>query len=268
MQGTTSSRGLAPGIRSCLAVVAGFLALFVLQSPAQAVEKTFACDSLRVLKQGRQLPAVAEALLRRRSLTVLAIGSSSTEGVGASGPDAAYPRRLEATLAARWPRAEITVVNAGIGGETAPRTLQRLEAALQERRYDLVVWPLGTNDALRGETADAFRANLDQGIQAIRASRSDLVLVDPQYFPGIKNPEAYEALVTTIGRVAAEDNIPVFSRYAMMKGWAERSPDDLLAGLSPDQFHMNDTGYDCLGKGLALHISSMARQGPAMAATR
>lgn len=267
MQGTTSSRGLAPGIRSCLALVAGVLALFA-AIPAFAAERGFACDSLRVLKQGHRLPAVAEALLRRRSLTVLAIGSSSTEGAGASSPQATYPSRLESTLAARWPRAEVTVVNAGVGGETAPRTLERLEAALKERHFDLVLWQLGTNDALRGGTPEAFKAHLDQGIQAIRASGSDLVLVDPQYFPGIKDPGAYEAFVETIGRVAAEDHIPVFSRYTMMKAWAARGEDDLLAGLSPDRFHMNDTGYDCLGKGLAVHISDMARQGPAIAATR
>lgn len=268
MQGTTSSRGLAPGIRLCLALVAGLLSMFASLIPTSAAEKGFACESLRFLRQGYRLPVVAEALIRRRSLTVLAIGSSSTEGVGASGPQAAYPSRLEATLSARWSRADVSVVNAGVGGETVPKTLERLEAVLKNQHFDLVVWQLGTNDALRGGTPATIRSYLDKGLRAIRTSGSDVVLVDPQYFPGIKDLSAYEAIVETIGRVAEEDNVPLFSRYAMMKAWAARGEDDLLTGLAGDRFHMSDTGYDCLGKGLAMHISDMARQGPAVAATR
>jgi lysophospholipase L1-like esterase len=268
MQGTTSSRGFAPGIRLCLALVAGIFALCAVPLSSNASEKGFACDTQRVLRHAHRLPAVAEALTRRRSLNVLAIGSSSTEGIGASGPHASYPSRLEATLSARWPRAEVTVVNAGVGGETAPRTLERLEAALKERHFDLVVWQLGTNDALRGGTPEAMKSFLEQGLHAIRANGSDVVLVDPQFFPGIKDLAAYEAVVEAIGHVAREDQVPVFSRYAMMKGWAARGEEDLLAGLAGDRFHMSDTGYDCLGKGLALHITDMARQGPAIAATR
>lgn len=268
MQGTTSSRGVAPGIWLCLALVAGVLALCAVPMPSTAGEKGFACDTQRVLRHGHRLPAVAEALLRRRSLSVLAIGSSSTEGIGASGPHAAYPNRLEATLSARWPRAEVTVVNAGVGGETAPKTLERLEAALNGRHFDLVLWQLGTNDALRGGTPEDMKSFLDRGLHAIRAKGSDVVLIDPQYFPGIRDLAAYEAIVEAIGRVAQEDHVPVFSRYAMMKAWAARGEEDLLAGLAGDRFHMSDTGYDCLGKGLALHITDMARQGPAIAATR
>lgn len=263
-----SSRGFAPALRLCLVVLAGLIFLSMVPSPASAAEKGFACDSLRVLRQGHRLPAVAEALVRRRSLTVLAIGSSSTEGVGASSPGASYPSRLEATLAARWPRADITVVNAGVGGETAPRTLERLEEVIKDRRFDLVVWQLGTNDALRGGTPGELKHYLERGIQAVRASGADLVLIDPQYFPGIQDLAGYEAIVETIGRAAAEDRVPVFSRYAMMRAWAARGDEDLHAGLAPDRFHMSDTGYDCLGKGLAVHISDMARQGPAIAATR
>jgi len=236
--------------------------------PASAAERGFSCDFMRVLRQAGRLGTVAEALVRRRALSVLAIGSSSTEGVGASSPDSAYPSRFRAAMAARWPRAEISVVNAGIGGEMAPRTLERLEEALRDHHYDLVVWQLGTNDALRGETPEGLRAYLDKGVHAARAAGADIVLVDPQYFPGIRNQAAYDAVVESIGKVAADERVPVFSRYAMMKAWSARSEDDLLAGLAGDRFHMNDTGYDCVGRGLALHVSDMARMGAAVAATR
>ena len=44
------------------------------------------------------LPHVAAALRSERTIRVMAIGSSSTVGVGASSPAKAYPAQLEAIL--------------------------------------------------------------------------------------------------------------------------------------------------------------------------
>src|SRR5947208_5053698 len=56
-------------------------------------------------------------LTRGQALTIVAIGSSSTEGAGASSDAASYPSRLEALLSARFPAIPIRVLNRGIGGE-------------------------------------------------------------------------------------------------------------------------------------------------------
>ena len=57
------------------------------------------------------LSHVARRLARHEALTVVAIGSSSTAGVGASTAEASYPSRLEAELRARFPGASITILN-------------------------------------------------------------------------------------------------------------------------------------------------------------
>ena len=49
-------------------------------------------------------------------LTILAMGSSSTAGIGASSPAATYPSRLEAELRKRFPDTDIRVINRGKGG--------------------------------------------------------------------------------------------------------------------------------------------------------
>src|SRR4051812_26304215 len=49
------------------------------------------------------LTYVAAKLAKREKLTILAMGSSSTEGIGASNPGATYPSRLEAELRQRFP---------------------------------------------------------------------------------------------------------------------------------------------------------------------
>lgn len=191
-----------------------------------------------------------------RPLRILAIGSSSTQGVGASRPDAAYPAQLEARLENDW-GIEADVANAGVGGETSDATLKRLVAALAGNPPDLVVWQVGTNDAVGGVDLDAFRANLTAGVAAARASRVPIVLVDPQFYFGIRNLARFQAYVTIIAEVGSTERVPVFSRFAMMKAWAAKSAATLKAALAPDGFHMDDEGYACFARALA---GDLARQ--------
>ena len=185
-----------------------------------------------------------------RPLRILAIGSSSTLGVGASSPDAAYPAQLEARLSSDW-GVSANVVNAGVGGETSDTTLKRLLAALAGDPPDLVVWQVGTNDAVGGVDAEAFRANLTAGVAAAQARRVPIVLVDPQFYFGIKNLARFQQYVTIIAEVGAAKRVPVFSRFAMMKAWAAKSSATLRAALAPDGFHMDDEGYACFARALA-----------------
>jgi acyl-CoA thioesterase-1 len=185
-----------------------------------------------------------------RPLRILAIGSSSTLGVGASSPDAAYPAQLEARLSSDW-GVSANVVNAGVGGETSDTTLKRLAAALAGNPPDLVVWQVGTNDAVGGVDPDAFRANLTAGVAAAQARRVPIVLVDPQFYFGIKNLARFQQYVTIIADVGAAKRVPIFSRFAMMKSWAAKSTATLRAALAPDGFHMDDEGYACFARALA-----------------
>jgi hypothetical protein len=63
-------------------------------------------------------------------ILVLAIGSSSKQGVGASSPAASYPALLQLALSRRFPEADVDVINAGKGAEAADRTLERMNAEL------------------------------------------------------------------------------------------------------------------------------------------
>src|ERR1044072_2872158 len=62
-----------------------------------------------------------ERIAQGKPLKIVAIGSSSTSGAGASSRNATYPARLEAELKAQLPGLPITVLNKGIGGEEAPQ---------------------------------------------------------------------------------------------------------------------------------------------------
>lgn len=189
--------------------------------------------------------ALAAKLVRKAPIRILAIGSSSTEGYGASSPSHSYPAQLEQELSKAW-KTRISVVNAGKGGETAIETIGRLEAALAEDKPDLVIWQVGTNDAVKGIDEGAFRALVERGVEASENAGVDMMFLDQQYFPTIKDPARYERFVAALNTIGDEHRISVFSRYALMKQWNAQSHDELRAMLSADGFHMGDRGYDCL----------------------
>ncbi|MBY0297207.1 MAG: SGNH/GDSL hydrolase family protein [Methylobacterium sp.] len=245
--------------------LAALVALALLGGPALAGSE---CTGTGVtLRDVAALPATGAHLADRHPVRVLAIGSSSTEGIGASSPARAYPHQLEEDLTQAWREAPVAVVNAGIGGETADQTLLRLEAALaQPVKPSLVIWQVGTNDAVRGGDEGRFRALLERGIALVRAAGSDLILVDQQFYPAIPDRVRYERFVGLVAATAAENEVPVFSRYALMKEWGRQDPALLTSMLSADGFHMGDRGYDCLAEALSRVIVKAAAPAPAGAA--
>jgi len=80
------------------------------------------------------------------TLHVLALGDSLTAGLGLE-PSDSYPVKLEAALKAKG--YDVTIVNAGVSGDTAAAGLARLDWALDDSIKAAII-ELGANDALRG----------------------------------------------------------------------------------------------------------------------
>ncbi|MFC3125721.1 SGNH/GDSL hydrolase family protein [Pseudoroseomonas globiformis] len=209
-----------------------------------------------------ELPRMARLIRERKPVRVLAIGSSSTQGVGASSPARAYPPRLAAALQRLLPGAEITVRNEGVGGEVASTTLARMERLLGEWQPDVVLWQIGTNDALRGVTPQGFAGILREGADAVAENGADLLLINPQFYPRIPDQSLYLSVITAIDGVAEERRLPQLRRYAIMRYWDSLPKPALM--LSEDGFHMNDLGYQCMAEVLAGGMARRVTQ-PALA---
>lgn len=204
-------------------------------------------DALRDL--AGPMPRMASLLKEKRPVRILAIGSSTTAGAGASAPGRAYPPRLKAALERLLPGIGVLVRNDGVGGEIASTTLARMRASVEEWKPDVVLWQLGTNDALRGITPQAFAQVLREGVALVRERRLDLVLIDPQFFPRIPDAALYEDVVGSIAAVAEEKGLPLMRRYAIMRFW--QALPQPVPMLSSDGLHMNDLGYHCMAEVLA-----------------
>lgn len=208
------------------------------------------------------LPMTRHRLAEGIGLVIVAIGSSSTAGHGASAPDRRYPAQLGALLRAHYPKQTIEVLNRGVGGETAAQMVARFDRDVVAHRPHLVLWQTGANDAMRGVDPDEFAATIDHGLALLRAHRLDVVLIVPQYAPKLLATPKSEIYRARMHEVAARRGVPVFRRHSIMRELATSRPDALRQVLSPDGLHLNDIGYRCLAIQLTTAIEANAAAAP------
>lgn len=106
-------------------------------------------------------PVLAMGTAAAKPLHVIAFGDSLTAGYGLPAPES-VPARLQAAL--RADGLDVTIVNAGVSGDTTSGGKARLDWVLATApggKPDLVILELGANDALRGIDPALTRSNLD-----------------------------------------------------------------------------------------------------------
>jgi lysophospholipase L1-like esterase len=206
----------------------------------------------------RALPRTAQRVTAGQPVKIVAIGSSSTHGAGATSDDASYPSRLAAYLADDLPNNDFTVVNRGVNGDTATDMLARFDKDVFAEKPDLVLWQVGTNSLLRGDPMQPHLSLLQSGLARLKAARMDVVLIDPQYAPRVIAKPNARRMVSLIARAAKERTVNVFQRFALMRHWREVAGLPFSAFLSPDQLHMNDWSYGCVARALGRAIAGAA----------
>src|SRR6516225_3526757 len=195
------------------------------------------------------LPHVAKKLVDGDPVVIIAFGSSSTAGTGASAPEFTYPNRLADQLRRQYPTANISVINAGVGGEDAPEMMKRLQTSVIDAHPDLVIWQVGTNAVLRNLDPSDTVNLVEEGVARIQAAGSDVVLVDPQYSPRVtEHPESTGRIVGLLRRVAALRHVGIFPRFQVMRDWHEKQDLPIDSFVIADGLHMNDWGYACFAQ--------------------
>jgi lysophospholipase L1-like esterase len=211
--------------------------------------------------QGRLQQPLARTAVRiatGQPIKIVAIGSSSTYGAGASSREASYPSRLQIELGRHFPGHQFTVLNRGVNGEEAADMLARFETGVIAERPDLVLWQVGTNSVLRDRPLDARGTLLHEGIARLKAIRADVVLIDPQFAPRVIAKPAVENMIALLAKIAKEEKVGVFRRFDMMRRWHDDENLPFEAFVSADGLHMNDWSYACLAKWLGVAIAEAA----------
>jgi lysophospholipase L1-like esterase len=207
--------------------------------------------SADLVQFNQTLPRVAERIARGGPVTIVAIGSSSTAGLGASAATASYPSRLEVALNAQLPGIRISVLNRGANGEEVGGMLARLDRSVIAERPDLVLWQVGTNAVLHAENVASDAALIAEGLERLKATGADVVLIDPQFAPKVIAAPDATPMDEMISAVAKQRGVALFRRFEIMRYWHNVAHTPFEAFLSPDSLHMNDWGYDCMARLLA-----------------
>ncbi|HWM83914.1 MAG TPA: SGNH/GDSL hydrolase family protein [Pseudolabrys sp.] len=226
---------------------------------AAAVPASTPCrDADQLVKLSRPLTRLSHRLAAGMPITIVALGSSSTAGAGASSPAASYPSRLAVELTRRFPGHPIRVVNRGVNGEEMHDMLARFDTNVAAEKPDLVLWQVGTNAVLRDRALGAQSGFLHEGITRMKSLGADVVLIDPQFAPKVLAKPDAEQMVSLIATTAKRDNVQLFRRFALMRHWQVDEKIPFETFVSPDGLHMNDWSYGCFAHNLGAAIAEAA----------
>ncbi len=194
------------------------------------------------------LPHLQADLEARRTIRVLAIGSSSTVGLGASSPAFNYPAQLETILEQTFKGLDVVIINRGVSGEISSATADRMKTLVALEKPDLVLWQVGTNDALMRVPVDEFKATVIDTVRWLREREIDTVLVGLQYTLKVSKDEHYKGIRMALRDIAMSEGVLLVRRYEAMEFIENAKAGPLL---SPDELHLNDLGYRCMAEHIA-----------------
>lgn len=248
--------------RFCATVAAVALAIVTFAFPfsgsALADDNKICAVPANLLRSPYALPHVAAKLKLGEPIKIVALGSSSTEGVGASSPTASYPSQFRAELQRLWPRSRITVLNKGVSGEQAQEMIGRFERDVIAEKPDLLIWQTGTNSALQQGNIERFVADIDWGLDQARERGIDVLLMTPQFSPRFEKVQNKLAYLHNLATIGAVNGTPVLRRYEMMKYWHDNGLMTAQEMIDPDGLHLTDRSYHCLGVVTAKMVSALA----------
>lgn len=192
------------------------------------------------------MPAGAEPV------TLVALGDSLTAGYGLP-PDQGLVPQLQAWLTASG--AEVTVVNAGVSGDTTAGGLSRLDWTLTPD-VDAVIVTLGGNDMLRGIDPATSRANLEAILKGITARGLPFLLVAMQA-PGNYGPDykaQFDAIYPDLAKTYGPLPAPVFFA-PLLEGSAD--PATVQQWMQADGIHPNAEGVGKIVAGLGPEVQTL-----------
>ncbi len=233
----------------------GILALLIgmiLSLPASAVQGP-GCGAPDEWLQSPPLRATASGISTGR-LSILAVGSASVTGPGASSPAAAWPARLEALLRERRPDLQLRFEVRGARGSTAADQWRQIEEAMRAGPIDLVIWQAGMTEALRNQPIEDMAAIMTHGLDRLHARGIDAVVMGIQFSRFLRTNVDVDPYRDALRVVAGAGHAGFFSRFDIMRAWAEAGTVDVERAARDHRAGEIDKLNDCLARALAAFI--------------
>ena len=198
------------------------------------------------------LPNIAIALKERKKINILAIGatSASLRGPVSGGYYAVIERFLESTFKGL----DVEVVHRGVSGELASDAAERIKTEVALNNADLVLWQLGTADALAQVPVADFFVTVSHTIAWLKEHKVDVILVGLRYTRSMVRDLHYQAVRTALQEIAKDHNVLRLGRYE-----AEEILERIRreqGDVPMSQAEVSEASYVCMAEYLARAIAA------------
>lgn len=190
-----------------------------------------------------------------QDIRLTALGDSLTQGYGLV-PEQGLVPQLETWLRARGHA--VSVLNAGVSGDTTTGGLARLDWTLSDQPQAMIV-ALGGNDLLRGIDPALARANLDAILTRLGAEGIPALLVGLAA-PGNYGPEYQAAFAAIYPELASQHGVAVLPD--LLAPLARRIEAGEPAGrwMQGDMIHPNADGVHLIVEDLGPAVEALLEQ--------
>lgn len=194
----------------------------------------------RAAKLGAVL-LITTTAAQAEKVTIAALGDSLTAGYGLPQADGFVPQ-LQTWLEADG--ADVTVMNAGVSGDTTAGGLSRVAWTLTPE-VDAMIVSLGGNDYLRGLDPAVSRANLDGILSAGQEAGVKMLLVGLSVGSnyGLDYKQEFEGMYADL---AAQYDIPLYADFAAGLRAAAGMQEGMAEFLQADGIHPNAEGVSVI----------------------
>lgn len=209
------------------------------------------CQSPTATVSVLQLPNIGRAIKKRLRIKILAFGAAPSSKRDA--PSGTYQTMIESFLERSFKGLDVEIINRGASTELARNAAERIkvEAALTEA--NLVLWQLGTADAMAQIPTEEFKQVVGDAIMWLKDHHIDVVLVGLRYMRSMANDPHYQAIREAVHVVARQQGVLRVGRYEAVETM-ERIRKQ--AGQPASENELSETGYACMADYLAKAIAA------------
>ncbi|WP_072793255.1 arylesterase [Cognatishimia maritima] len=186
-------------------------------------------------------------------VTIAAMGDSLTQGYGLQAEQGFVPQ-MQAWLERNG--AEVTLINAGVSGDTTAGGLARAAWTLTPE-VDAMIVALGGNDMLRGIDPASSKENLAGILQAAVDQDVDVLLIGMQA-PGNFGPEYKAAFDGMYAELA--DQYDALLAPSFLEGLGSVDPAEVQGLIQADGIHPNAKGVALIVDVLGPYVLELIAQ--------
>jgi acyl-CoA thioesterase-1 len=161
------------------------------------------------LAMPRGLERTEQLVLNKKPVRVVVIGTPMWPISSSASP-------LERALESRLPGINFEIMQTLSLG-LAQDDFEHIRALVREKAPDLLIWQVGTRDAMANSDVEKFEDTLGKASEWIESRGPDLILVDPPFVPHVRHERIYTPYIGEIGEMSRSEGVPVLRRYAAMQ---------------------------------------------------